>query len=124
MFGYPVTLYYQKEDRYKTVLGGVISLMLVVFFIVLYFGNIAAFLNKTEITSVSYTTFTPIPTLLNLDASNFMFALNFNQGESNIVDLPYFNVSVVQRIESYHVNGTKTVEDRPIPLESCRLSKF
>jgi uncharacterized protein with PQ loop repeat len=90
---------YNQDEDYKTVSGGVTSILVVGIFIILFSGNAINTIDKTDITWSATTehSFEPIPTTLSFSASNkFMVGLGILGFDLTDLSLRYFDVTMTE----------------------------
>ncbi|CAD8107862.1 unnamed protein product [Paramecium primaurelia] len=122
IFGQTITLNINKQSSYKTVFGGISSILIIAILIAFFFSNVMNFLNQTEIIFSLETKFSINPDDMILSQQNYMAAFSIDQGGYAIN--PYFNISIEQRQYIRDENGKQIKHVQYIPLEPCTLSHF
>ena len=122
LFSLSQFLRYKQDNDYKTVSGGLISLLVVGIFAFLFSSNAISTVNKTAIAwkSTIEDAFNPTPTTLTFNPQGkMMFGISVLGFNLNDPALRYFDVRMAENI----VNGTSqsTVE---VPLVACTKEHF
>jgi hypothetical protein len=97
LFSLTQFLRYNQDTDYKTVSGGVTSLLVVGIFVALFSGNAISTINKTDITwsATAENYFEPTPATLSFSASGkFMLAVGIPGLNLADPSLRYFDVSM------------------------------
>ncbi|CAD8126583.1 unnamed protein product [Paramecium sonneborni] len=110
------------EDEYKTAFGGFFTLMILGIVVLFFQSNIQDFLNKVNIQSEATELFEDEPDQIELNDSNFMFAVAIEQANFNTN--PFFNITLRQRYYERLENGTLIKKDQFIDLIPCSLDRF
>lgn len=97
LFGYPISLSFRKKTSYKTVCGGFLSLLIIIFFISLCIYSIFRLFNKEYMETSKY-----LMNLgkkigsLELNTNNFMLGVKFDNELLNNWSKSYINITLTQ----------------------------
>ncbi|CAD8066747.1 unnamed protein product [Paramecium primaurelia] len=122
LFGQNILLNLNGEDEYKTAFGGFFTLMILGIVVLFFQSNIRDFINKVNIQSETTEVFEDEPDSIQLNESNFMFAVAIEQVNFNTN--PFFNITLRQRQYERLENGTLIKRDQHIDLIPCTLDRF
>ncbi|CAD8062211.1 unnamed protein product [Paramecium primaurelia] len=123
IFGQSISLSFRKEEKYKTSMGGFLSICIIGTIISFFYSNIINFFAKLNVTSTQEFTFADDPDVLVLDKDHFMFAVQIEQ--ENFTTNPYFNITVEQRHYYRYANGTQyRYPNKYIDLVPCTIQHF
>ncbi|CAD8156131.1 unnamed protein product [Paramecium octaurelia] len=122
LFGQNILLNLNGEDEYKTAFGGFFTLMILGIVVLFFQSNIRDFINKVNIQSETTEVFEDQPDQIELNESNFMFAVAIEQ--LNFNTNPFFNITLRQRYYERLENGTLIKRDQYIDLIPCKLDRF
>ncbi len=75
IFGNPINLIFKNNNVYRTGMGGLWSLSLIILIFFFFFGNITEFIYKKNVESTEEKTVNPEPDEILLTNSKFMFAI-------------------------------------------------
>ncbi|KAL4502399.1 hypothetical protein ABPG72_011986 [Tetrahymena utriculariae] len=118
LFSRQIGLHMNKNNFYKTSLGGFCSWLVILFIFAFFWSRIASFLNKEEVKVINNRTFNPDPPYSSLNTERFMFAVNIDQPNQDFLTHPYFNITVKQIIKQ-KVGNTQAFTITDIQLEPC-----
>ncbi|EAS00224.3 transmembrane protein, putative (macronuclear) [Tetrahymena thermophila SB210] len=122
LFGKPIGLNYKSQDKFQTVFGGIITILMIIVLCLFFQKNISQFINKEEI-KVSYVQdYNSNPTNLVLDLNKFMFAIQITQ--NNFISKPLFEVYLENRHYQRFDNGTQGQKRQQLFMEPCTLSHW
>ncbi|KAL4455127.1 hypothetical protein ABPG74_006509 [Tetrahymena malaccensis] len=122
LFGKPIGLNYKNQDKFQTVFGGIITILMIIVLCLFFQKNISQFLNKEEI-KVSYVQdYSSNPNKLVLDLNKFMFAIQITQ--KNFISRPLFEVYLENRHYQRFDNGTQGQIRQQLMMEPCTLSHW
>ncbi|CAD8111545.1 unnamed protein product [Paramecium sonneborni] len=122
IFGQTIALNINKESNYKTIFGGISSILIIAILIAFFFSNVMDFLNQTEIIFSVERKFSENPDEMILSSQNYMAAFSIEQ-VAYVIN-PYFNISIEQRQYIRDIDGKLTKNINYIQLEPCTLSHF
>ncbi|CAD8093865.1 unnamed protein product [Paramecium primaurelia] len=122
IFGQTITLNMNKNAYYTTSFGGCSSIMIICLLSLIFYSNIADFFTKANVYYNSQTAFSNDPNYMKMNDNNAMFALSIDQ--NNYTKLPFFNITMEQKIYERSLNGTIKKSTIEIPLEPCTLNRF
>ncbi|CAD8121273.1 unnamed protein product [Paramecium sonneborni] len=122
IFGQNVQLNFNGENQYQTAVGGLFSIAIIAVIALFFQQNIVNFLNRNEINLNIQTIFDSNPDSVQLNDDNYMFALAIEQAQFNTV--PFFNITLKQRIYTRFANGTLHKNDTFIDLIPCTQDRF
>ena len=77
-FSQPITLRYKKEPEYQSVLGGLLSITLMICFIGIFFNNLLFTFQKKLISSTTDLFEELDPSSMDIDTSQFTFGISIN----------------------------------------------
>ncbi|EAR89543.2 transmembrane protein, putative (macronuclear) [Tetrahymena thermophila SB210] len=118
LFSRQIGLHMNKNNFYKTSLGGFCSWLVILFIFAFFWSRIASFLNKEEVKVIKNRTFNPDPPYSSLNTERFMFAVNIDQPNQDFLTHPYFNITVKQIVKQ-KVGNTQVFTRTDIQLEPC-----
>lgn len=124
LFGYPISLTFQKKTQFTTILGGCITLIIKIFFFLLsLYSFYKLFSQEYEETSNFQNNLGEKYGDLKMDSSNFMLTLRFDQDLINNWANPFLNVNVVKVFQSR--NGTKVSKKKVfLNMSNCEINMF
>ena len=123
LFSLTQFLRYDKDEDYKTISGGLISLVVGTIFCVLFAGNALNTINKTDIswTLMEENDFDPTRTTLTFNEENkFMFTIGMPNINLNDASQRYFDIEIVE----LYLNNGNFQEINIIQLVPCTLKHF
>ncbi|EAR97718.3 accessory gland protein Acp36DE, putative (macronuclear) [Tetrahymena thermophila SB210] len=123
IFGKQIILNYNQRSNVKTGFGGIFSILTLIAICLFFWNKFMDFINKNEVTVVSQQTFSNNPSLLTLNTSQFMFAVQIQQ-QTSFLQNPYYNITLEQKTYTLLQNGTRVIKTAPIDLEPCTLSHW
>ncbi|KAM3131032.1 hypothetical protein pb186bvf_016844 [Paramecium bursaria] len=103
IFGQSTSLTFRKEQLYRTVFGGFMSLLIVAFVVSFFYANIISFFSLEKISAKNQLFFNKDPGRVVLSKDKYMIAVQIDQPD--FLTNPYFNVTLEQR-HYYRRNGT------------------
>ncbi|CAD8089546.1 unnamed protein product [Paramecium sonneborni] len=122
IFGQNIQLNFKGQNQYQTATGGLFSLAIIAIIAFFFQQNILNFLNRVEIHLNTQTIFDFNPDSIQFNEDNYMFALAVDQ--PNFSTLPFFNLTVKQRIYTRFSNGSLNKQDNFIDLIPCTQDRF
>ncbi|CAD8200446.1 unnamed protein product [Paramecium pentaurelia] len=121
-FGQFITLNMNKQNCYTTSLGGVSSIMIIIFLGIFFYSNIVDFVTKQKANAKLQTLFNIDPDMVILNNTNFMTAFSIDQ--VNFTSRPLFNITLEQKYYHRQVNGTMTKTSSFLDLQPCTVDQF
>ncbi|CAD8168722.1 unnamed protein product [Paramecium pentaurelia] len=122
IFGQTITLKMNKQNYYKTFFGGIVSIIVFLIMIMFFSSGIKSFFNKETLVATVLTDFEEIPSQSIIDDATFLFAIQIDQ--ENFLSRPFFDIEVLQVLETRQFNGSKIREEQQIQLVPCTLERF
>ncbi|CAD8075085.1 unnamed protein product [Paramecium primaurelia] len=122
IFGQTITLKMNKQNYYKTFFGGIVSIIVFLIMIMFFSSGIKSFFNKETLVATVLTDFEEIPSQSIIDDATFLFAIQIDQ--VNFLSRPFFDIEVLQVLETRQFNGSKIREEQQIQLVPCTLERF
>jgi len=124
IFGYPVTLTMKNESTYKTVFGGFLTIILIIFFFcVIIYSFYMLFTKQTLQTNKYELNLGANYGFLNLTDQDVMIAILFDDNNLNNWTHPYINVTM-EVVTQYRNSTTVWKTKTPIKLKPCTYSDF
>ena len=123
---FPTTqfLRYKGQSSYRTLTGGVFTIIIVAVFFWLFASALMDILNKNNVildTNVHHHAI-PVPTNVTLGPNGgFMFAISIGRMNLSRTDLKYFDIGLSL---NQFVPVAQLVTSTPIPLEMCTQNHF
>ena len=100
LFSLSQFLRYKEDEDFKTVSGGIISILVVIIFSILFAGNAISTVNKTDISFKKTTEGEFIPSKVTLNNNNFMFALGIMSVNHSDPTSRYFDISMIEAFQN------------------------
>ncbi|CAD8210004.1 unnamed protein product [Paramecium octaurelia] len=122
IFGQSIQLNFNGQNQYQTATGGFFSLAIIAVIAFFFQQNILDFLNRVDIHLNTQTVFDFNPDSINFNEDNYMFALAIDQ--PNFTTLPFFNITLKQRIYTRTSDGSLIKQDNFIDLIPCTQDRF
>ncbi|CAK67908.1 unnamed protein product (macronuclear) [Paramecium tetraurelia] len=113
IFGQPINLNLDLNTKYKSSFGGMISIFIILLLVIYSVNEIVGYTIQRGIQITQETKFSYDPDLLELNHSNFIFAIKVNQ--EDYYNSPSFDITVNQRYQR---------GDSSIQLQQCNLEQF
>lgn len=124
LFGYPISLSYNKKTHHKTKMGGFLTAMFLIFIIALTIYCILKLFNQEyKVNYKSTLRSTNHYGSISLNGNNFMMAVKFDSDLFNDWTKPLLNVTLVQTTQFRNKNGI-TKKKINIPLKQCEEKHF
>ena len=97
LFSLSQFLRYRQDEDYKTISGGITSILVVTIFVILFANNALSTVNKTNISwsSTTENAFEPAPTTIDFSNSKMMFALGIFGLDLNNPYFRYFDFKII-----------------------------
>lgn len=124
LFSVTQFLRYKQDESFKTVSGGVTSLIILTIFIVLFGNTAIQTINRSIInwTSTTENLYEPTPYVLNFEPGNkFLFTVGIVGFNLNDPAERYFDIQV---IETHIGSGAVPLGSRVVNLEPCTPEHF
>ncbi|CAD8209402.1 unnamed protein product [Paramecium octaurelia] len=113
IFGQPINLNLDLNTKYKSSFGGIISIFIILLLIIYSVNEIIGYTIQRGIQITQETKFGYDPDLLELNQSNFIFAIRVNQAD--FYNSPSFDITVNHRYQR---------SNSSIELQQCTLEQF
>ncbi|CAD8116674.1 unnamed protein product [Paramecium sonneborni] len=121
-FGQFITLNMNKQNCYTTSLGGVSSILIIIFLGIFFYSNIVEFVTKQKASAKQQTLFNIDPDMVILNNTNFMTAFSIDQ--VNFTNRPLFNITLEQKYYNRQANGTMKKTSSFYSLQPCTVDQF
>ncbi|CAD8187548.1 unnamed protein product [Paramecium octaurelia] len=122
IFGYQITLRMNQQSTYRTALGGVMSIIVIGVMIWQFSANFNSLLNKEQLNAVSITEYDPKVSDNTITDKQLLFAIAIQQ--EDFLHNPFFNISLVQKLNYKYQNGSQESLSKEIPLVECTEDRF
>lgn len=124
IFGAPINLKLKEDDTFKTIFGGLVTSLLVSFFVVAIGYSFYLLFTKQDRTTQKYelnlgSSFG----FLELSKQNFMFAIKLNQDILNNWENPYMNITLLHVTQFRNSSGAWKIKNK-IALRPCQITDF
>lgn len=124
LFGHPITLTMKQGSTYKSVFGGVVSLIIeIVFLLLVLYSLIQLFSNKNLTISRDEINLGKSFGSLSLPPKELNFALKFDQDSLNNWTLPFINISLIHVTQYRNETNIFKVKNK-ISLNVCEIENF
>lgn len=124
LFGYPVTLTMKENYRYRSIFGGCITLLFLLFLTAIILASLIGIFSYQHMnTSESQKNLGTTYGVLELNQSTLNLALKFEDPRLNNWTTPYFNISLIHFTQFRNTSLVYEV-GVPIPLKPCNKSDF
>lgn len=124
LFGYPISLSFKKKSTYTTICGGVLSLIIVSFLLIIFTYSIFKLFNQEYKETTKY-----ITNLgneygdLNLNSDNFMVGVKFDNELLNNWTKPFMSVIMYQTTQFRNSTNTWKVKNK-LNMTPCTPQHF
>ena len=122
LFGSQIALSYNQSPLYKSFMGGVLSVILLAFFLALCLQNLIAILTKTPIIPITSENYESEPPNIDLSPSKINWAIGLNPLELTRKRL--FNIEVYQVHNYRDLKGNLVKEKNLMELKKCEINDF
>ena len=122
LFGSQIALSYNQSPLYKSFMGGVLSVILLAFFLALCLQNLIAILTKTPLISFTSENYESEPPNVDLSPSKINWAIGLNPLELTRKRL--FNIEVYQVHNYRDLKGNLVKEKNLMELKKCEITDF
>lgn len=124
LFGYPISLSFKKKSKYTTICGGILSLAIIIFFLLIFTYSIYKLFNQQyKETSKYMMNLGNQYGSLDLNTNNFMIAIKFDSESINNWSKPFINISMFQTTQYRNSTSTWKIKKK-LNMTSCSIEHF
>ena len=124
IFGCPVALTMKNEESYKTIFGGMLTVIINMFFLGVIVYSFFKLFTKQNLETAKYEiNLGSTYGYSDLNSNNFMIAINFDQSVLNNWTLPFMNISLIH-VTQFRNSSLTFKTKQKIPLKICNHSDF
>ena len=124
VFTSPVYLRYKLDPDYNTFAGGVVSIILILLLVSVFFNSWMALLNKTDISSSTEVIREMDPSYIKVNSDDFMFTIGvIGMNLTDRTQKKYFDLKMA-KFEVTNINGTSKKNVTTFSLEPCTANHW